>query len=110
MTHSACTAMRPLELTMQYTFALLTRKSDSILEMGNYFMLYKIFGEREGNESVATDATLVSNNIQATVVQTLRFFLRFTSHVYEECFAEFHNLNQCQWEILDFFELSNQNL
>ena len=60
---------------MQYT--LLTRKSDPMLEMGNYFMLYKIFGEREGNESVATDATLVSNNIQATVVQTLRFFLRF---------------------------------
>ena len=62
---------------MQYTFALLPPKSASMLEMGNYFMLYKIFGEREGNESVATDATLVSNNIQATMVQSLRFFLRF---------------------------------
>ena len=39
MAISACTAMRPLELTMQYTFALLTRKSASMLEMGNYFLL-----------------------------------------------------------------------
>ena len=67
---------------MQYTFALLPPKSASTLEMGNYFMLYKIFGERKGNESVAKDATLVSKNIQATMVQSLRLFLRFIRKIF----------------------------